>query len=99
MKRVVITGAGIVSCLGNDLDTVKEALENGRSGIRFKQEYADLGFKSCVAGSIDHDDLDTTGIDRKLKRFMSNASLYAYISALSAIKNAGLSIDTIADNP
>lgn len=99
MKRVVITGAGIVSCLGNDLDTVKEALENGCSGIRFKQEYADLGFKSCVAGSIDHDDLDTTGIDRKLKRFMSNASLYAYISALSAIKNAGLSIDTIADNP
>ncbi|AXT92742.1 beta-ketoacyl-ACP synthase I [Moraxella catarrhalis] len=99
MKRVVITGAGIVSCLGNDLDTVKEALENGRSGIRFKQEYADLGFKSCVAGSIDHDDLDTTGIDRKLKRFMSNASLYAYISALSAIKNAGLSIDTITDNP
>lgn len=99
MKRVVITGTGIVSCLGNDLDTVKEALENGRSGIRFKQEYADLGFKSCVAGSIDHDDLDTTGIDRKLKRFMSNASLYAYISALSAIKNAGLSIDTIADNP
>lgn len=99
MKRVVITGAGIVSCLGNDLDTVKEALENGRSGIRFKQEYADLGFKSCVAGSIDYDDLDTTGIDRKLKRFMSNASLYAYISALSAIKNAGLSIDTIADNP
>ncbi|WP_273637201.1 beta-ketoacyl synthase N-terminal-like domain-containing protein [Moraxella catarrhalis] len=99
MKRVVITGAGIVSCLGNNLDTVKEALENGRSGIRFKQEYADLGFKSCVAGSIDHDDLDTTGIDRKLKRFMSNASLYAYISALSAIKNAGLSIDTIADNP
>ena len=99
MKRVVITGAGIVSCLGNDLDTVKEALENGRSGIRFKQEYADLGFKSCVAGSLDHDDLDTTGIDRKLKRFMSNASLYAYISALSAIKNAGLSIDTIADNP
>ncbi|MPX11203.1 beta-ketoacyl synthase N-terminal-like domain-containing protein [Moraxella catarrhalis] len=99
MKRVVITGAGIVSCLGNDLDTVKEALENGRSGIHFKQEYADLGFKSCVAGSIDHDDLDTTGIDRKLKRFMSNASLYAYISALSAIKNAGLSIDTIADNP
>lgn len=85
--------------MGNDLDTVKEALENGRSGIRFKQEYADLGFKSCVAGSIDHDDLDTTGIDRKLKRFMSNASLYAYISALSAIKNAGLSIDTIADNP
>lgn len=99
MKRVVITGAGIVSCLGNDLDTVKEALENGRSGIRFKQEYADLGFKSCVAGSIDHDDLDTTGIDRKLKRFMSNASLYAYISALSAIKNAGLSIDAVTDNP
>ena len=46
MKRVVITGAGIVSCLGNDLDTVREAVENGRSGSRFKQEYADWGLKS-----------------------------------------------------
>lgn len=99
MKRVVITGAGIVSCLGNELQIVKEALQNGQSGIRFQPEYAERGFKSQVAGSIDHDSLDTTGIDRKLKRFMSDASLYAYVSALSAIKHAGLEMAQIADNP
>ena len=52
-KRVVITGAGIVSCLGNDLQSVKDALFNGKSGIIFNQSYADQGFKSQVSGSID----------------------------------------------
>lgn len=99
MKRVVITGAGIVSCLGNDLQTVTEALKNGKSGIVFNQSYADNGFKSQVSGSIDADSLDMTGIDRKLKRFMSNASLYAYVSALAAIKDAGLTPEDVADNP
>ncbi|MFB6348769.1 beta-ketoacyl synthase N-terminal-like domain-containing protein [Moraxella sp. ZJ142] len=99
MKRVVITGMGIVSCIGNELDAVKTALEQGQSGIRFQPEYAERGFKSQVAGSIDASLLDTTGIDRKLKRFMSDASLYAYVSALSAIKNAGLTLEQIADNP
>ncbi|MFC0820171.1 beta-ketoacyl synthase N-terminal-like domain-containing protein [Moraxella marmotae] len=99
MKRVVITGMGIVSCIGNELDAVKTALEQGQSGIRFQPEYAERGFKSQVAGSIDASLLNTTGIDRKLKRFMSDASLYAYVSALSAIKNAGLTLEQIADNP
>jgi len=99
MKRVVITGAGIVSCLGNDLTTVKQALMDGKSGLSFNQSYADHGFKSQVAGSIDADSLDTTGIDRKLKRFMSDASLYAYVSALAAIKDAGLTVEDVADNP
>lgn len=99
MKRVVITGAGIVSCLGNELDVVKEALMSGKSGLTFNQSYADYGFKSQVSGSIDQSQLDTTGIDRKLKRFMSDASLYAYVSALSAIKNAGLTVEDVANNP
>lgn len=99
MKRVVITGAGIVSCLGNDLEAVKNALFHGQSGLSFNQSYADNGFKSCVSGSIDQNTLDTTQIDRKLKRFMSEASLYAYVSALQAIKQSGLSDEQIAHNP
>ncbi|MDO4250991.1 MAG: beta-ketoacyl synthase N-terminal-like domain-containing protein [Moraxella sp.] len=98
MKRVVITGAGLVSVLGNDLQTVCTALQNGQSGLTFNQTYADNGFKSQVSGSIDKASLDTTGIDRKLKRFMSDASLYAYISALKAIEHAKLSVDDIANN-
>ena len=97
-KIVVITGMGIVSNIGNDLDTVTDNLKNGKSGIIFNQSYADNGFKSCVSGSIDQKTLDTSAIDRKLKRFMSDASLYAYVSALSAIDNAGLSLDDIADD-
>ncbi|MDO4440772.1 MAG: beta-ketoacyl synthase N-terminal-like domain-containing protein [Moraxella sp.] len=99
MKRVVITGMGIVSNIGNDLATVSESLKTGKSGIIYNQSYADNGFKSCVSGSIDKDSLDTSAIDRKLKRFMSDASLYAYVSALSAIENAGLSVDDVANNP
>lgn len=99
MKRVVITGAGIVSCLGNDLQTVKDALQNGRSGLTFNQSYADNGFKSCVSGSIDQSTLDTTQIDRKLKRFMSEASLFAYVSALQAIKQSGLTLEYVGNNP
>ncbi|WP_435931382.1 beta-ketoacyl-ACP synthase II [Moraxella bovoculi] len=98
MKRVVITGMGIVSNIGNDLATVTDSLKNGKSGIVFNQSYADNGFKSCVSGSIDQSTLDTSAIDRKLKRFMSDASLYAYVSALSAIDNAGLTLDDVADN-
>lgn len=98
MKRVVITGMGIVSNIGNDLAAVTDSLKNGKSGIVFNQSYADNGFKSCVSGSIDQSTLDTSAIDRKLKRFMSDASLYAYLSALSAIDNAGLTLDDVADN-
>lgn len=98
MKRVVITGMGIVSNIGNDLASVTKSLQTGQSGIIFNQSYADHGFKSCVSGSIDQSLLDTHAIDRKLKRFMSDASLYAYVSALSAIENAGLTIDSVANN-
>ena len=99
MRRVVITGAGIVSCIGNDLATVTTALKEGQSGITFNESYAEHGFKSQVSGSIDNAALDTSGIDRKLKRFFSDASLYAYVSALAAIEQAGLSLDVINHNP
>ncbi|WP_201528829.1 beta-ketoacyl synthase N-terminal-like domain-containing protein [Psychrobacter frigidicola] len=99
MRRVVITGAGIVSCIGHDLTTVTTALKNGQSGIVFNESYAEHGFKSQVSGSIDKAALDTSAIDRKLKRFFSDASLYAYVSALAAIEQSGLSLETINNNP
>ncbi|WLP94217.1 beta-ketoacyl-ACP synthase II [Psychrobacter sp. M13] len=99
MRRVVITGAGIVSCIGYDLASVTESLQQGQSGITFNESYAEHGFKSQVSGSIDKSQLDTSTIDRKLKRFFSDASLYAYVCALDAIKQSGLSLDTISQNP
>ncbi|WP_017429440.1 beta-ketoacyl-ACP synthase I [Vreelandella jeotgali] len=94
MRRVVVTGLGIVSCLGNDQQQVLDALKNGRSGIRFKQDYADLGFRSHVAGSIDID-LEAL-IDRKLRRFMGEAAAYAYVSMAQAIEDAGLAPEHVS---
>ncbi|MFG6160576.1 beta-ketoacyl-ACP synthase I [Halomonas sp. 1390] len=95
MRRVVVTGLGIVSCLGNDAQQVLEALRNGRSGIRFKEEYAERGFRSQVAGSVDID-LDAL-IDRKLRRFMGDAAAYAYVSMAQAIEDAGLTPEQVSD--
>lgn len=95
MKRVVVTGYGIVSCLGNDRNAVLESLKQGRSGIKFQQEYVDMGMRSHVAGSIDID-LDAH-IDRKVKRFMGNSAAYAYISMQQAIEHAGLSDDMVSN--
>lgn len=88
MRRVVVTGYGLVSPLGNDADTVSAALREGRSGLAAMPEYAELGFRSRVAG-IPQIDLDTQ-IDRKLKRFMGDAAAYAYVSMRDAIADAGL---------
>lgn len=95
MRRVVVTGMGIVSCLGNDQETVLESLKLGRSGIKFQPEYKELGFRSQVAGSIDID-LDSL-IDRKLRRFMGNASAYAYLAMKQAIEDSGLSEDQVSN--
>ena len=95
MKRVVITGMGIVSCLGDSLNEVSKALRQGRSGLKFKSEYAELGMRSHVAGSVNVDLADQ--IDRKLRRFMGFAAGYAYISMANAIADAGLEPDQISD--
>jgi len=95
MKRVVVTGYGIVSCLGNDRNAVLDSLKQGRSGIKFQQSYVDMGMRSHVAGSIDID-IDTF-IDRKVKRFMGNSAAYAYISMQQAIEQAGLSDDMVSN--
>ena len=95
MKRVVITGYGIVSCLGNDKNAVLDSLKQGRSGIKFQQAYVDMGMRSHVAGSIDID--SAAYIDRKIKRFMGDSAAFAYISLLEAIEHAGLKDDMISN--
>jgi len=95
MKRVVVTGMGIVSCLGNDRESVLDALRQGKSGIRFKEEYQQRGMRSCVAGWPDID-LDAF-IDRKSRRFMGDAAAYAYIAMQQAIADAGLPNDLVSN--
>ena len=95
MKRVVVTGLGITSCLGLDAETVTESLRLSRSGIRFKQEYADMGFRSHVAGSIDIDFKEH--IDRKVLRFMGDAAAYAYIAMKQAIADSGLTEEQVSN--
>ena len=87
-RRVVVTGMGIVSCIGNDLDTVADALRASRSGIRFDPTLAGKGLRSQVSG-VPQVDLDAS-IDRKLKRFMGDAAAYAYLSLRDAIAQSGL---------
>jgi len=86
---------GIVSCLGTDKEAVLDSLKEGRSGIKFQEEYKELGFRSQVAGSIDLDYTDL--IDRKLVRFMGDAAAYAYLSMEQAIKDANLSEDMVSN--
>lgn len=93
MRRVAITGMGIVSCLGHDLNTVSAALREGRSGIRLLPDAVAHGLRSQVGGAIDLD-LDAV-IDRKLKRFMSDAAAYAYVAMRAAILDAGLQDDQV----
>jgi 3-oxoacyl-[acyl-carrier-protein] synthase-1 len=94
MRRVVVTGLGIVSCLGNDKQTVLESLREGRSGIRFAEDYKEKGFRSHVCGRID---LDDTEIDRKVRRFMGDAATYAYVSMQQAIADSGLGEDQVSN--
>lgn len=96
MRRVVITGLGIVSCLGNDRETVTDALRTGKSGIRFNQSYVDIGMKCQISG---HTEVDDSNVDRKLKRFLAQASTFGYLSALSAIADAGLTPEDVAHKP
>lgn len=95
MRRVVITGLGIVSCLGNDKATVSASLRAGKSGIRFNPAYAEMGLRSQVSGSIELN-LEEL-IDRKVYRFMGDAAAFAYLSMQQAIADAGLSAEEISN--
>ncbi len=93
MRRVVVTGMGIASCLGSALDTVSHALQELKSGIVAMPEYAARGLRSQVAG-VPQLDLDAL-IDRKLRRFMGNAAAYAYLAMRDAIADAGLALEQV----
>ncbi len=95
MRRVVVTGMGIVSCLGNSTDAVLDSLKNGKSGIRFSETYKDLGFRSQICGSVD---VDTSVIDRKLRRFMGQSAMYSYLAMQQAVESAGLTEDLVSND-
>ncbi len=95
MRRVVVTGIGITSCIGCDKETVTESLKTGRSGISFQQEYKDLGLRSHVAGSID---LDLPAlINRKLMRFMGDSAAYTYLAMKNAVEDSGLTDEQVSN--
>ena len=89
MKNVVITGVGIKSCIGNTYQEVLDSLKNGKSGITANETYKEMGFRSQVSGNVDLNFAEL--IDRKLYRFMGEASAYAYLAAQDAIEMAGIS--------
>ena len=93
-ERVVITGAGIISCLGNDTTAVRDALHAGRSGIALRQDHIDAGMRSHIAGTPQID--LSEHIDRKQWRFMGDAAGYAYLSLQQAIVQAGLTESEIS---
>ncbi len=95
MKRVVVTGMGIVSSIGNNKAEVLDSLMQGTSGITHCPEYAEMGFRSHIHGAIDLD-LDSL-IDRKLKRFMGDSAAYAYLAMHEAIEDASLEEDNISN--
>jgi 3-oxoacyl-[acyl-carrier-protein] synthase-1 len=91
MRNVVITGVGIKSCIGNTYQEVLDSLKNGKSGISANETYKEMGFRSQVSGNVDLNFAEL--IDRKLYRFMGEASAYAYLAAQDAIEMAGISED------
>ncbi len=96
MRRVVVTGLGIVSSLGNNKAEVKDSLYEGRSGITFQQEYADRGLRSHVAGSIKNLDIEAL-IDRKLLRFMAKGHAYAWLAMQEAIADSKLPEELVSN--
>jgi 3-oxoacyl-[acyl-carrier-protein] synthase-1 len=95
MRRVVVTGIGAVSCLGNSTDEITDSLKNGRSGIVYNENFEEMGLRSLVSGSVNIDIKEH--IDRKVLRFMGDAAAYAYIAMKWAIEDAGLEESDISN--
>ena len=95
MRRVVITGLGIVSNIGNNAREVDASLRAGRSGLRYSEQYAELGLRSRVHGPIALDPAEH--IDRRLMRFMGDAAAFCYLSAVQAIEDAGLTPEQVSN--
>ena len=88
MRRVVITGLGAVSCIGNTQADITESLRSGRSGIVANESFKEMGMRSQISGSVNVD--ITEHIDRKVRRFMGSSAAYAYIAMQQAIADSGL---------
>ena len=95
MRRVVVTGLGIVSSIGNNKDEVLNSLRNGVSGIDHSQEYADLGFRSHIHGTVKLNPDEV--IDRKVRRFMGDGAAFNYVAMQQAIADAGLEEDNVSN--
>ena len=95
MRRVVVTGIGIVSSIGNNQQEVLQSLRDGKSGISFSQEYCDLGFRSHLHGAPDVD-LDEA-VDRKLRRFMGDGAAYNYLAMKEAVADSNLPEEEISN--
>ncbi len=95
MKRVVVTGLGIVSSIGNNQQEVVESLKEGRSGIGFSEVYKEMGLRSHIEGSINIE-LDDV-IDRKVRRFMGDGAAFNYVAMQQAIDDSGLSENEISN--
>ena len=96
MKRVVVTGMGIVCSLGKNKTEVLDSLKNARSGIKYSDKYAEMGLRSHVHGEIPEIDPKEV-IDRKMLRFMADASIYNALALDEAIKQSGLSEEQVSN--
>jgi 3-oxoacyl-[acyl-carrier-protein] synthase-1 len=95
MRRVVVTGLGVVSSIGNNQQEVTDSLKAGKSGIEYIPEYQELGFRSQVAGTVNID-IESL-IERKLRRFMGSSAAYNYIAMKEAVADSGLADDMISN--
>src|SRR6187549_2850527 len=97
MSRVVITGMGIYSCIGKNLDEVKDSLYAGRSGIILDPVRKEYGYRSGLTGYVDKPDLKGM-LDRRARIMLPEQGEYAYIATLEAMKNAGIDADYINEH-
>ena len=95
MRRVVVTGIGAVSCIGNSQAEIVDSLRNGRSGIVANESYKEMGLRSQISGTVNIDLADH--IDRKVRRFMGDAAAFSYISMQQAIDDAGLEENDVSN--
>ena len=95
MRRAVISGLGVVSCLGNSSDEVLASLRAGKSGISYNENFEEMGLRSQVSGRVDLD--LSEHVDRRVRRFMGDAAAYAYIAMQQAIDDAGLEESDVSD--
>ncbi len=95
MRRVVITGLGAISCIGNTQDEIVDSLKKGRSGIVANETFKEMGLRSQISGSVNIDIQEF--IDRKVRRFMGDAAAYAYIAMQRAIDDSGLEAGDVSN--